>query len=164
MEMPIADGRFSTLCEQIRVAMKRQRPVGVMLLALFFAAGALICLVVTIALSFPGAIIDQIWRLKPQAQFQFRSLGSWSIILMIVVGVACGCAFVGLARGAWWGRRLAIGILGVNIVGDTVNAILRHEWVTLIGLPIGGLMIFYLLKQPREADGVASLRRRTTQL
>ena len=44
------------------------------------------------------------------------------------------------------GRRLAIGVLTVNLVGDSLNALLRHDPRTLIGLPIGGLMILYLAK------------------
>jgi hypothetical protein len=40
---------------------------------------------------------------------------------------------------------LAIGILAVNLAGDSMNAIFRHDLRTLIGLPIGGLMIWYLM-------------------
>ena len=42
-------------------------------------------------------------------------------------------------------RSTAIAILGINILGDTVNAVVAHDWRTLIGLPIGGAMIIYLL-------------------
>ena len=47
---------------------------------------------------------------------------------------------------------LAIGVLTVNLIGDSVNALLRHDPRTLIGLPIGGLMIWYLLKKRRARD------------
>jgi uncharacterized membrane protein (UPF0136 family) len=69
---------------------------------------------------------------------------------MAVVGAACGFAAAGLARNAEWGRRLAIGVLTVNLVGDLLNALFRHDPRTLIGLPIGGLMIFYLVKKQRS--------------
>ena len=69
---------------------------------------------------------------------------------MAVVGVACGLSAIGLARNAEWGRRLAIGILVVNLIGDSLTAFLRDDPRTLIGLPIGGLMIWYLvLKKPQ---------------
>jgi len=71
---------------------------------------------------------------------------------MAVVGVACGLAAIGLAKNAAWGRWLAIGVLTVNLIGDSVNALLRHDPRTLIGLPIGGLMIWYLLKKRRARD------------
>ena len=34
----------------------------------------------------------------------------------------------------------------MNLVGDTFNAVFRGDLRTLIGLPIGGLMIWYLMK------------------
>ena len=117
------------------------------MLVLFFGAGALICLVTMFALAFPGGVLEPIWRLKPEARLEFQELGRWSIALMAVVGAACGLAAIGLARNAEWGRRLAIGILVVNLIGDSFNAFLRHDPRTLIGLPIGGLMIWYLMKK-----------------
>jgi hypothetical protein len=39
-------------------------------------------------------------------------------------------------------------VLTVNLVGDSLNALLRHDLRTLIGLPVGGLLILYLLKRP----------------
>jgi hypothetical protein len=40
--------------------------------------------------------------------------------------------------------------LGINLVGDTTNTVVSHDWRTLIGLPIGGAMIFYLLHNLRR--------------
>ena len=117
------------------------------LLVLFFGAGALICLVTMFALAFPGGVLEPIWRLKPEARLEFQELGRWSIALMAVVGAACGLAAIGLAQNAEWGRRLALGVLTVNLIGDSLNALLRHDPWTLIGLPIGGLMIWYLLRR-----------------
>jgi hypothetical protein len=54
---------------------------------------------------------------------------------------------MGLARKAEWGRRLAIVILIVNLVGDSLNAWLRHDSKTLIGIPISALMIWYLARR-----------------
>jgi len=117
------------------------------LLVIFFGAGALFCLVTMLALAFPGGFLEPIWRVKPEAKVQFQQIGNWSIALMALVGAACGLAAIGLARNAEWGRRLAIGILTVNLVGDSLNALLRHDPITLIGLPIGGLMIWYLVQR-----------------
>jgi len=128
----------------------RRRSVGTILLIVFFAAGAVICLITMFSLVFPGSFLESIWRLKPEARTQFQEIGNGaSIALMAVVGVACGLTAVGLARNAEWGRRLAIGILAVNLVGDSLTAFLRHDPKTLIGLPIGGLMILYLLRRCR---------------
>ena len=126
---------------------QRHRSVGTTLLVIFFAAGALICLVTMLALAFPGGFLEPIWQLKPHAREQFQQIGNWSVALMAALGLACGLAAIGLATDAEWGRRLAIGILTINLVGDTLTAILRHDAITLIGLPIGGLMIWYLIRK-----------------
>jgi len=123
----------------------KRRSLGTILLIIFFAAGALICLVTMLALAFPGSFLESIWQLKPEARVQFLEIGrAAAIAVMAVVGVACGSAAIGLARNAEWGRRLAIAVLAVNLIGDSLNALLRHDPKTLIGLPIGGLMIWYL--------------------
>jgi hypothetical protein len=127
------------------------------LLVLFFAAGALICMVVMLALAFPGSFLETIWRLRPDARADLEDFGMWSIALMATVGAACGLSALGLARQREWGRHLAIGVLTVNLVGDTFNAVFRGELRTLIGLPIGGLMIWYLVKRA-PAKTVASSR------
>ena len=121
-----------------------------MLLVIFFAAGALICLVTMLALAFPGGFLEPIWQLKPEARVEFQRIGSPSVALMAVVGAVCALAAVGLARNAEWGHRLAIGVLAANLIGDSLDALLRHDAKTLIGLPIGGLMILYLVKKKRS--------------
>ena len=135
---------------------QKPRSVGTTLLVIFFAAGALICLVTMLALAFPGGLLDPIWRLKPEARMEFQKMGSASVALMAVVGAACGLAAAGLAKNAEWGRRLAIGVLAVNLVGDSLNALLRHDLRTLIGLPIGGLMNLYLVTKRRSRNVVAA--------
>jgi len=128
-----------------------RNPIGVVLLVIFFAAGALICILVMLALAFPGSFLNSLWRLRPDARADLEEFGMWSIAIMATVGAACGLSALGLARRAEWGRHLAIGVLTVNLVGDTFNAVFRGDLRTLIGLPIGGLMIWYLMKRNPKA-------------
>jgi hypothetical protein len=100
--------------------------------------------------------MEPIWRLKPEARTEFQKIGAASVALMAVVGAACGLAAVGLARNAESGRRLAIGVLTVKLIGDSLNAFFLRDPRTLIGLPIGGLMILYL-KRTRRAAGRSRL-------
>ena len=130
---------------------RRRVPAGILLLVLFFAAGALMCSLVMLALAFPGGMLESIWRLKPDARTEFHEVGHWAIVLMAAVGAACGLAAFGLARGAEWGRRVALGVLTVNVVGDMFNAVFRGDIRTLIGVPIGGLMIWYLMRYRESA-------------
>ena len=62
------------------------------------------------------------------------------------IRASLGGIFHELARQKEWGRRLAIGTLAANLIGDCVSALVRHDPRTLIGLPIGGAMIAYLWK------------------
>ena len=128
---------------------QERAPLGIKLLSAFFAVGAAICLIAIVALLFPGGVLEPIWRLNPEAHAQFQKIGKLSILLMFVVGSACASAALGLATRARWGRPLALGILIVNLVGDLLNAFMRHDLRTLIGLPIGGAMIAYLLSARR---------------
>ncbi len=114
--------------------------------AAFFAFGTTMCTLTVVLLLFPGTPLDSLWRLNPAAQQAFQTLGKIAIALMCVVGMGSAFAAVGLWRGSRLGFWLALVILSFNIVGDLANALVRHDYRALIGLPIGGAMIFYLAK------------------
>ena len=119
-------------------------PLGIKLLAAFFAFGAGMSLLTIFLLLFPGSALDALWRLNPDAYIAFQSLGKLSILVMIIVGGACAFAAIGLAKNQRWGHNLALIILVVNLTGDLINTFARHDWRTVIGLPISGVLIFYL--------------------
>lgn len=123
------------------------RPAGLIALSVFFGLGALLAGVTALALAFPGSLLEAIWRLRPEARSDLARMGGWAIPLMAVVSAACGGAAAGLYFERPWGRRLAIGVLGMNLLGDTLNAVARGDARTLIGLPVGGAMIGYLFSR-----------------
>src|SRR4030095_5934867 len=118
--------------------------------AAFFAFGAMMSALTLALLLFPGSAFDSIWRLNPDARIAFRSFGNWSFVLMLAIGTACICARIGLWCGAFWGTRLALMILSVNIVGDIINALFRNDYRALIGLPVGAAMMFFLVRCERS--------------
>jgi hypothetical protein len=120
--------------------------VGVTLLSLFFAAGTVPSTATALALAFPGPWTRTMWRLKPEAPGEFGRLGVLAIPLMLAVAASCAGAAVGLWMRRRWGHRLALVVLSVNLIGDSVNAVVRGDWRTLIGVPIGGAMLVYLLR------------------
>jgi len=80
------------------------------------------------ALLTPGGKLDIVRQSNPEAHLGFQKIGTpLSVLLMFVVGTACAWAAVGLARQKEWGRRLVIGILAVNLIGDCVSALARHD-------------------------------------
>ena len=104
------------------------------------------CLLTIVLLVFPGTKLDPLWNLNPDARLAFQLLGSWLVLLMLTVGTGCALAAIGLWYGKLWGVPLAIVILFINIIGDLVNVVIRYDYRSLIGLPIAGVMIFYLAR------------------
>jgi sterol desaturase/sphingolipid hydroxylase (fatty acid hydroxylase superfamily) len=127
------------------ISERGKRSSGILLLVLFFCFGVAMCSLTLLLLLFPGGPLDAIWRIKSTARDEFAALGNCAIPLMTIVGAACAWAAIGLAKCKEWGRRVAIAVLTVNILGDCTKAVLRADWRTWIGLPIGGLMILYLM-------------------
>jgi len=127
--------------------MARPRSLGITAMSAFFAFGAFAAGLSAVALLFPHSAIDQVWRLNPGAKSAFLTIGPWAVLLMIVVAIACGLSAVGLWTRAIWGRQAAVLLLSANLIGDVVNAGARGDWRTLIGVPIGGAMIAYLLTE-----------------
>ena len=123
-----------------------RRPVGLTLLSAFFVFGALMAFLAFLGLLLSGSFLEHIWRLSPAAHLALARLGTLGMLLMSIVAIACALAAFGLWTRAQWGRRLAVGILAVNLLGDVLNAVTRGDLRTLIGIPIGGAMIFYLLR------------------
>jgi len=130
-------------------ASERRRPAGITFLAGFFLFGTIMSGLTAVMLSFPGSFLEPLWRLNPRAREGFVAMGGSAILLMVLVCAACASAALGLWRCARWGLWTAVAILGINLAGDTANAFVLRDWRTLIGLPIGGAMLAYLIRQRR---------------
>lgn len=102
------------------------------------------CLLTIVLLVFPGTTLDSLWNLNPDARVAFQSFGSWSVLLMSMVGTGCALTAIGLWCGKPWGVLLAIAILFINIIGDLVNVVIGHDYRPLIGVLIAGVMLFCL--------------------
>lgn len=120
------------------------RPAGVTALSLFFAFGVFACVSAAALLAFPGSALDAAWRVNPRGHEGFVRMGPWTFLLLAAVGAACALAAVGLWRWREWGRRLAMAVLAVNLVGDAGNAILGRDPRSWIGVPIAAALIAYL--------------------
>jgi len=95
---------------------------------------------------FPGSFLDSLSRVNPRAHEGLAVLGLWAVLLMVVVALCVPQRF----------RFVALRSLGLHHgacdsqcepAGDAINAFVGHDWRTLIGLPIGGAMIIYLLSR-----------------
>jgi multisubunit Na+/H+ antiporter MnhF subunit len=123
----------------------KTRPLGITVLSVFFLFGAAMSGLSFVALLFPGSVLEPMWRLNPRAREGFAALGVWAIILMFVVCVACVSTAVGLWHGKQWGHRLAVVLLGVNLLGDIANVLLGTEPRAVIGIPIVLAILAFLM-------------------
>ena len=128
---------------------RSMRPLGITAISLFFVFGTLMSGLAAFMLRFPGSVLEPLWGLNPRAREGFAVLGMRGAMLMAGVCLACMAAALGLWRCTRWGLWMAVGILVINLAGDTTNAMVTGDLRALIGLPIGGLMIWYLVKQRR---------------
>ena len=122
-----------------------QRSIGLTFLSACFAFGAVMALLATLGLVFPDGALEPMWRLNRHAQVGLMELGPWGVALMLGVAIACTLAAIGLRRQARWGHRLAVALLALNVAGDVLAAVVQGDPRTLIGVPIGGAIIYYLL-------------------
>jgi hypothetical protein len=122
-------------------------PAGVLAIAGLFGVGVLASGASALALLFPHSIVANIWRLNPQARPALSALGVPGILLMVAVLIACAMACIGLLRRRPWGYQAALAILAVNVLSDAVNAGVRGDLRTLIGVPIGIALIVYLRRK-----------------
>lgn len=130
----------------------RQGSVGLSLLSLLFVLGSLMASLAMLGLLFPDGFLEPIWRLNRYAQVALMELRWWGIGLMLVVATACALAAVGVWIRAPWGHRLAVTILALNLLGDVLNAVVLGDLRTLIGIPIGGAIIWYLVNPRTRAQ------------
>jgi hypothetical protein len=123
-------------------------------MAAFFVFGALMSGLASLSLAFAGGPLEPMWRINPTAHEALAQMGGWAVILMATVCLACAFSAVSLWNLWYWGYLLAIGVLIINLFGDTLGAIVRGDPVTLIGLPIGGTLIWYLARPSVRAQFV----------
>ena len=121
------------------------RPAGVTVMSMFFALGAVIAFTAAVSLAVPDSPLESMWRLNPRARAEFINLGSWSAALMLAVSISCAVSALGLWRGTPWGHAVALTMLVINLVGDVANVLLGLEPRAVVGIPIVGVLIAYLM-------------------
>jgi len=126
--------------------MDQTRPWVVTLLIILFVIGTTASLLAVVSLSFPGSFLEFLWQVNPHARDGFARMGSWSVVLMVVVCVSCLLTAIGLWRALRWGYWLAVVMLIGNLAGDVINVITGTERRAIIGVPIALVLLFYLFK------------------
>lgn len=124
----------------------KTRPGRITALSIFFAVGTIMSFTAAISLFFPKSFLQPIWKLNPHGLEAFHHIGIWAIVLLLVVSIFCGLTAFGLWYGKLWGFRIAIGMLIINLIGDIYNFASGTEPRAVIGIPIVGLILFFISK------------------
>lgn len=123
------------------------RPSGITALSIFFLVGAMISLIASVSLLFPGSLLTTMWQLNPRALEHLTRLGTLAVVLLFVVSLLCAAAALGLWRTQSWGHRLAVGLITINLFADITNVLLGIEPRAIVGVPIALGMLVYLMSK-----------------
>jgi hypothetical protein len=127
------------------------RPRGISALSAFFGFGTLASGLSALSLLNPGGPLEPMWRLNPHSREAFSKMGTWAPLLLGLVCLACAFTAQGLFRSRRSGYYSSIALLLVDFAGNLVNAGLGVERRAWVGIPIVGLLLWYLLSRKVRA-------------
>jgi hypothetical protein len=126
--------------------MPRSGPIGILLIAFFFAVATLILIAVGVALMFPGGAFERVWMLYPARRallMPYRMfLGPGFLALAVVFAAASTGCF--LRRR--WGWGLAVAIFAANGLGDALQLATGHFLEGGIGVVAAAAILYYLTR------------------
>ena len=91
-----------------------------------------------------GTHLDRIWLLNRTTHSQLAPLGPRIGLAFLLLALALGAAAIGWFQKKIWGWRLAVCIIGIQVLGDLVN-VLKGDFIRgLPGVVIAGALLAYL--------------------
>jgi len=118
--------------------------LGVLLIAIFFAAATAILLTVGMALWAPGSGFEAVWHLYPERRPLLMAYRAWLAPGFLLLATAMASASLGCFRRRRWGWWLAVGIFTVNGLGDAAQLLSGHFLEGGIGVTVAATILFYL--------------------
>lgn len=122
----------------------KAKPVGIFLIAIFFALATCVLISVGLALLFPGTEMEAIWRLYPARRALLMPHRNWLGPGFLTLAFAMACASIGCFRRRTWGWSLAVAIFALNGIGDAVQLAMGHWIEGAVGVIVAGAVLLYL--------------------
>ena len=97
-------------------------------------------------LAWPGTTLDRIWLWNPRAHLQLVQLGPKVGFVFLLLALALGTAAIGWSQKKRWGWRLAVCIIGIQVLGDVVNLVRKDFIRGVPGVVIAGALLIYLCR------------------
>jgi hypothetical protein len=122
------------------------RPSGFTAIGIFLFFGALMASLAATTLLWRGTALDRVWAINPMAYRQLAPLGSTVGFFFLLLAAALATAGIGWFRHRFWGWKLAVVIISLQVLGDVFNC-MRGDWLRGgTGVIIAGALLLFLLK------------------
>jgi hypothetical protein len=128
------------------MAVQTKSPKGIIAVGIFLFFGAMMAALAGTTLVWQGSTLDRLWILNPRAYKELAPHGKAVGIPFLLLGLTIAVAGVGWFKRRPWGWRLAVGIIGVQVLGDLANAFLGDLVRGGVGFIIAGTLLSYLLR------------------
>ena len=97
-------------------------------------------------LLWPGTDLDRIWLLNPKAHSQLAPLGPRIGLAFLLLALALGATAIGWFQKKRWGWRLAVCVIGIQVLGDLMN-MMKGDFIRGVpGFVIAGALLAYLCR------------------
>jgi hypothetical protein len=121
---------------------------AIIAVGIFLFFGATMACLAGVTLTWPGTILDRIWRLNVPAYATLAPLGQTAGIFFLMLSVTLALPGTGWFKRRRWGWLLAVVIIATQVLGDLVNAFTGDVLRGAIGFIIAGALLIYLV-QPK---------------
>jgi hypothetical protein len=121
------------------------KPIGFAAMGVFLFFGATMATLAAASLLRPGTSLDRAWTLNPTAHRQLAPLGGQVGILFFLLAATLVISGIGWFRRRLWGWRLAVVIIGIQVLGDLINLVRGDRLRGGTGAVIAGTLLLYLL-------------------
>jgi hypothetical protein len=121
-------------------------PRALTAIGVFLLFGAAMAFVAGASLVRRGTPLDRMWALNPHAYEQLAPLGKPVGLFFLFLALALALAGTGWLKRERWGWRLAVVIIGTQVLGDLVNIFLGRVVEGVVGVTIAGTLLFYVIR------------------
>jgi ABC-type antimicrobial peptide transport system permease subunit len=121
-------------------------PLGMTAIGIFLLFGTAMAFLAGTTLIWRGTFLDRMWALNPRAYDELAPLGKPAGLLFLSLAVALILASTGWFKRRRWGWRLAVAIIGTEVLGNFVNILSGRAVQGLVGITIAGALLLYITR------------------
>ncbi len=126
----------------------KNRPLGILIVAIILFFAALMALIVGISLLVPGTALDVLWTLNPSVHVGFTQMGKILGVFLLILGIIILFTGVGMLKGQRWAWWITVIIFTANAIGDVARISMGGNDIYggMVGILIAAGFLFYLTR------------------